>query len=71
VAGDGNGVETKGLDRDQAQLVGKLIDRVGIGADQTMFAGNEREQGGEFEIAEAVNLFEEFLVVIIRHRRCR
>jgi len=36
-----------------------------------MFAGNEREQGGEFEIAEAVNLFEEFLVVIIRHRRCR
>jgi hypothetical protein len=68
VAADDGRAETECLGGGQTQLLGELVDAVGLGADQAVLARDEAEEGCQFEVAEAVDFVEELFV---RHSRPR
>jgi hypothetical protein len=66
VAADDGRAETECLGGDQTQLLGELVDAIGLGTDQAVLARDEAEEGCQFEVAEAVDFVEELFV---RHGR--
>lgn len=62
VAANDGGVKVEGLGGDEPQFLGELVNAVGLGADQAMFASNETEKGGQLEIAECVDFIEKLFL---------